>query len=73
MVDAKLFLDRRDRDFGWIKTWADGKRRLVWDGVDATTCGPKVCTASHYKDEAPFQDYYSAHIFQRFIRIHPSL
>jgi len=73
MVDTKTFLDRRDRDFGWIKTWADGKRRLVWDGVDATTCGPKVCSASHYKDEAHFQDYYSSYIFQRFLRSHPSL
>ena len=73
MVDAKTFLDRRDRDFGWIKTWADGKRRLVWDGVDATTCGPKVCSASHYKDEAHFQDYYSSYIVQRFLRSHPSL
>jgi len=73
MVDAKPFLDRRDRDFGWIKTWADGKRRLVWDGVDATTCGPNVCTASHYKDEAHFQDYYSAYIFQRFLGLHSSL
>ena len=73
MVDTKTFLDKRDRDFGWIKTWADGKRRLVWDGVDATTCGPKVCSASHYKDEAHFQDYYSSYIFRRFIALHPGL
>ena len=73
MVDTKTFLDKRDRDFGWIKTWADGKRRLVWDGVDATTCGPKVCSASHYKDEAHFQDYYSSYIVQRFLRLHPRL
>ena len=73
MVEAKPFLDRRDRDFGWIKTWADGKQRLVWDGVDATTCGPKVCTASHYKDEAHFQDYYSSYIFRRFTALHPGL
>ena len=73
MVDTKTFLDKRDRDFGWIKTWADGKRRLAWDGVDATTCGPKVCSASHYKDEAHFQDYYSSYIVQRFLRLHPRL
>jgi hypothetical protein len=73
MIDSKTFLDRRDRDFSWIKTWADGKRRLVWDGVDATTCGPKVCSASHYKDEAHFQDYYSSYIFRRFIALHPGL
>jgi peptidoglycan/LPS O-acetylase OafA/YrhL len=74
MVDAKLFLERRDRNFGWIKnSWADGNRRLVWDGVDATTCGPKICTASHYKDEAHFQDYYSSYIFRRFIALHPGL
>jgi len=67
------FLAQRDRDFGWIKTWADGKRRIAWDGVDATTCGPMVCSASHYKDEAHFLDYYSTYIFERFLRLHPDL
>jgi hypothetical protein len=72
-VEAKPFLARRERDFGWVRTWADGKQRIVWDGVDATTCGPKVCSASHYKDEAHFQDYYSSYIFRRFITRSPGL
>ena len=70
-VAAKPFLARRERDFGWVRTWADGKHRVVWDGVDATTCGPMVCNASHYKDEAHFLNYYSYYIFQQFLRLHP--
>jgi len=72
-VGARDFLDKRENDFGWIKSWADGKHRLFWDGVDPTTCQGAHCSASHYKDEAHFLDYYAAYIFQRFISEHPRL
>lgn len=72
-VDARAFLEKRQHDFGWIKSWADGKHRLVWDGVDPTTCDGDDCQASHYKDEAHFLDYYSAYIFNRFVSSHPHL
>jgi peptidoglycan/LPS O-acetylase OafA/YrhL len=72
-IEAMPFLARRERDFGWLRTWADGKQRVVWDGVDASTCGPVACIAAHYKDEAHFLDYYSFHMFQRFLRIYPHL
>jgi len=69
-VDSRAFLEKRQSDFGWIKSWADGKHRLVWDGVDPTTCDGDDCQASHYKDEAHFLDYYSAYIFNRFVSSH---
>ncbi|MCS5691818.1 acyltransferase [Cyanobium sp. FGCU-6] len=72
-VDARAFLEKRQSDFGWITSWADGKRRIFWDGVDPTTCDGDDCQASHYKDEAHFLDYYAAHIFQRFISAHPHI
>jgi hypothetical protein len=72
-VDAKSFLDLRQKGFGWIKQWADGKRRIFWDGVDPTTCNGSYCLASHYKDEAHFMDYYSAYIFNQFVSRHAHL
>lgn len=72
-VDARAFLEKRQNDFGWIRSWADGTRRLLWDGVDPTTCDGDDCRASHYKDEAHFLDYYSAYIFKRFVSSHPHL
>jgi peptidoglycan/LPS O-acetylase OafA/YrhL len=72
-VDAQSFLNRREQDFGWIRAWADGKRRLVWDGVDPTTCDARQCYAAHYKDEAHFLDYYAAYITQKFLNNHPRL
>jgi len=72
-TDADSFLSKRQREFGWIQDWADGNRRLAWDGVDPTTCDQKYCRASHYKDEAHFLDYYSSYIFRKFIALHPGL
>lgn len=72
-VEAQSFLSRREQDFGWIRAWADGKCRLVWDGVDTTTCDALQCYASHYKDEAHFLEYYAAYITQKFLIKHPRL
>jgi len=36
------YLERRDELFGWVNTWSDGKHRIVWDGLDESTCGPRV-------------------------------
>jgi len=72
-IDAAGFLDKRQHDFGWIHQWADGKRRLVWDGVDSTTCQAGSCRAAHYKDEAHFLEYYSAYLAQKFFDQHPHL
>jgi hypothetical protein len=72
-VDSASFLNKRLHDFGWIKQWADGKQRIAWDGVDPTTCQGRFCQASHYKDEAHFQDYYSAYVAQKFFDLHPDL
>jgi peptidoglycan/LPS O-acetylase OafA/YrhL len=70
-VDAQSFVTQREKDFGWIRAWSDGGRRLVWDGVDPTTCDRQQCYAAHYKDEAHFLDYYSTYIFQKFLAAHP--
>jgi peptidoglycan/LPS O-acetylase OafA/YrhL len=72
-VDARSFLDSRQKGFGWIKPWADGKQRIFWDGVDPTTCHGAYCLATHYKDEAHFMDYYSAYIFNQFVSRHALL
>lgn len=73
VVQADSFLHKRQQEFGWIHQWADGKRRLGWDGVDSATCDHQVCRATHYKDEAHFLDYYSSYIFRKFIALHPDL
>lgn len=67
------FLQTRRTDFARIKSWADGSRRLVWDGVDPSTCSQGSCQAAHYKDEAHFRDYYSNYLFEKFVNQHPVL
>lgn len=67
-VEAKPFLLNRRRDFAALHQWADGKRRILWDGVDRSTCSDLTCGATHYKDEAHFRPYYAnyiAYLFQR--------
>ncbi len=66
-VEAKPFLLNRRQDFAALYQWADGKRRILWDGVDRSTCSDLTCGAMHYKDEAHFRPYYAnyiAHLFQ---------
>jgi peptidoglycan/LPS O-acetylase OafA/YrhL len=70
---SSAFLAARQNDFALLYQWADGKRRILWDGVDNSTCGPTVCQAAHYKDEAHFRPYYSNYIFNLFANGHPGL
>ena len=72
-VSAGSFVDQRRHDFADIFKWADDSKRIVWDGVDETTCSRGVCTATHYKDEAHFRPYYANYIFHRFQQSHPDL
>ena len=67
-VEARPFLLNRRQDFAALYQWADGKHRILWDGVDRSTCSDQTCGATHYKDEAHFRPYYAnyiAHLFRR--------
>jgi len=72
-VAAEAFLAPRRRDFAALYQWADGDRRIIWDGVDETTCGPTNCQAQHYKDEAHFRSYYANYLVHLFMNRHASL
>lgn len=73
-IEKSFFLKRRDDLFGWLKKWSDGSSRIVWDGLDVTTCGTSdYCIATHYKDSNHFKDYYASYIFKKFVEEHPFL
>jgi hypothetical protein len=72
-VPAASFLQPRRRDFAPLLRWADGERRILWDGADPATCGREVCQASHYKDEAHFRPYYANYLFDQLLKRTPSL
>lgn len=72
-IPSDGFLEPRTRDFSSLYKWADGDRRIIWDGVDRTTCGPVTCQAQHYKDEAHFRPYYANHLVHLFATRHADL
>ena len=72
-VPSGAFLEARRRDFASLYQWADGDRRIIWDGVDGTTCGPAICQAQHYKDEAHFRPYYANYLVDLFVARHAGL
>jgi peptidoglycan/LPS O-acetylase OafA/YrhL len=72
-VPAASFLNTRRIDFAALYRWADGSRRILWDGADSTTCQGSTCQALHYKDEAHFRSYYAHYLFHLFAQRHPAL
>lgn len=72
-IPSDGFLEPRRRDFASLYKWADGDRRIIWDGVDRTTCGPAICQAQHYKDEAHFRPYYANYLVHLFEIRHAGL
>jgi peptidoglycan/LPS O-acetylase OafA/YrhL len=72
-VPAASFHTTRRADFAPLFRWADGSRRILWDGADSTTCRGTTCEARHYKDEAHFRPYYANYLFHLFSQRHPGL
>lgn len=72
-IPSAPFLQARKVDYAQLERWADGSKRLLWSGVDPTTCGQETCDATHYKDEAHFRTYYANYLFQKFLNQHPQL
>ena len=67
------YLQTRLIEYKQLKDWADGSQRIVWDGVDSSTCGLENCQATHYKDEAHFRDYYANYLFSKLVQRYPQL
>ncbi len=73
-IEKLTYLRRRDELFGWMSKWSDGNHRLVWDGMDASTCNDDGnCIAEHYSDSNHFKQYYAAIIFRKFSSLNPML
>lgn len=71
-ISAPAFVEPRRRDYAALFDWADGSKRVLWDGVDPQTCDQEKCRATHYKDEAHFRKYYANYLFSQFLRAHPA-
>ena len=73
LTDQKVFTDQRDKTIGWVKTWADGKKRFVWDAIDNESCNGSLCSAENYTDSNHFSSYYADYLFRELIRAQPEI
>ncbi len=78
-LPSECFLSRsaslleREKFFGWLQQWANGRDRILWDAGEEFSCEGDWCAAVHYRNSTHLENDYKGYIFAKLVKEHPNL